>query len=116
MVSQHALQVVSQHALQQGGVLSENALQRGGSCSGGGACSGGSAPGGVPAPRGPLWGSLLPGRGCLLPGGVWRPPWKQMATVADGTHPTGVHSCYFIKLDIVLNFTNSEIRIIALEA
>ena len=39
-----------------------------------------------------------------------------MATVADGTHPTGMHSCYFIKLDIVLNFTNSEIRIIALEA
>ena len=43
-------------------------------------------------------------RGCLLPGGggacswqgVWRrpsPPGQQTATVADGTHPTGMHSC-----------------------
>ena len=42
-----------------------------------------SAPGGVPAPR----GCLVPG-GCLVetpPGGT--------ATAADGTHPTGMHSC-----------------------
>ena len=59
VLSQHVLQVVSQHALQQD--------------------SRGSAPGG---------GSLLPG------GWVWRPPLrKQTATVADGTHPTGMHTC-----------------------
>ena len=66
VLSQHALQVVSQHALQQGG----------------------SAPGGCL-----LWGGLLqvgvpaPGGGCV------DPPWKKKATVADGTHPTGMHSC-----------------------
>ena len=54
-------------------------------------------------------GGLLPG-GCLLwqgvpalggacyegmpaPGGFWKLPRKQMATIADGTHPTGMHSC-----------------------
>ena len=54
-------------------------LRGGGACSQGGSCSG---------------GCLLPG-GCLLwGGGVWRrPPGQQMATVADGTHPTGMHSC-----------------------
>ena len=32
-------------------------------------------------------------RGCLLgEGGVEIPPPKQAATVADGTHPTGMHS------------------------
>ena len=69
------------------------------------------SPGGVPAPReGACSGGSAPG-GCLLPGGacsrgvpagqggVWkRPPGQQMATVADGTHPTGMHSCYSIKL------------------
>ena len=60
VLSQHALQVVSQHSLQQGG-----------------ACS----------------------RGCLL-GRVWRtPPQKQ--TVADGTHPTGMHSC--LKISWLVN-------------
>ena len=66
VVSQHALQVVSQHALQQGGVLSQHALQLGG------ACSGGLLLGGllwrVPAPG----GCLL--RGGLLPGGCGDPP------------------------------------------
>ena len=48
-----------------------------------------------------LWG-LLPG-GWMLPGGAcsWGggsetppdPPCQQTATVADGTHPTGMHSC-----------------------
>ena len=39
-----------------------------------------------------LWGGLLWGE--VVPGlGAWRPPRKQTATVADGTHPTGMHSC-----------------------
>ena len=60
VLSQHALQVVSKHALQQGGLLQ-----------------------GVPAL-----------------GGVWRPPpRKQTATVADGTHPTGIH-CFFLIITI----------------
>ena len=41
---------------------------------------------GMPGPWGPA-----PGGACS---GVWmRPPAQQMATVADGTHPTGMHSC-----------------------
>ena len=39
-----------------------------------------------------LRGGLLPGGGCSE-GGVETHPRKQMATVADGTHPTGMHSC-----------------------
>ena len=85
MVSQHALQVVSQHALQQGGVLSQHALQvvsqhalqqvsKGGSALGG-ACSQGVC----------SWGCV-------------ETPQKQMATVANGTHPTGMHSCFIIFL------------------
>ena len=80
VLSQHALQVVSQHALQQGDACSRGGLPLGGACSGGcllgevpalgGACSGGPARGGCGDPR------------------------KQMATVADGRHPTGMHSCY----------------------
>ena len=64
--------------------------------------------GGIPACLAAgLRGELLPG-GCLVqgvcsqgspgPGGclVWgtvEAPQKQMATVPDGTHPTGMHSC-----------------------
>ena len=82
VLSQHALQVVSQHALQQG------CLFQGGSAPGGVCSRGGSAPGGVPA-----LGGLLPG-GLPAPGGSVEPlPRKQTATVADGTHPTGMHSC-----------------------
>ena len=65
MLSQHALQVVSQHALQQGWSALEGVCSQGGL----------------------LWG-----------GGVWRPPQKQMATVADGTHPTGMHSYLLISI------------------
>ena len=55
----------------------------------GGACSWG-----VPAPGGVYsWGCLLPG-GLPAPSGG-RPPDHQTATVADGTHPTGMHSCYY---------------------
>ena len=32
--------------------------------------------------------------GGLLPGGCGDPPRKQTATVVDGTHPTGMHSCF----------------------
>ena len=53
--------------------------------------------GGIPAclAAGLEEGGSVPGGGrCLLGGGrVWIPPRKQTATVADGTHPTGMHSC-----------------------
>ena len=77
VLSQHALQVVSQHALQQGGGCSRGVCSRG-------VCSQGECLlQGVPAQG---WG--------LLRGGVETPPFqKQTATVADGTHPTGMHSC-----------------------
>ena len=70
-------------------------------------CSG--SPGGVPGPREgepALRGCLVLGDACfggcllggcllcLLGGQVWRPPQKQTATVVDGTHPTGMHSCF----------------------
>ena len=70
VLSQHALQVVSQHALQQGGACSW------------GVCSQGVC---VPAPG----------------AGVWRPPRNQTATVADGTHPTGMHSCYYDGISLI---------------
>ena len=73
VVSQHALQVVSQHALQQ--------VSRRGVCSRG-----------VPAPG----AGLFPGAG------VWRPPQKQTAPVADGTHPTGMHSCFICLFERLL--------------
>ena len=36
---------------------------------------------------------VVPAPGGLLGGGVWRSPRKQTASIADGTHPTGMHSC-----------------------
>ena len=56
----------------------------------GAACSGGgSAPNGGCLLQGVLlWGVSAPGGR-----GVWRPPKNQTATVADGTHPIGMHSC-----------------------
>ena len=39
---------------------------------------------GVPAPG-----------GCLLGGGGYESR-KQTSTVADGTHPTGMHSCWYL--------------------
>ena len=76
---------------------------------GGGAWSRGVPGGDVPGPGGVcLWGPG-PGGGAwsrgvsALAGGAWswgvvsqhalRQPPRQMATVADGTHPTGMHSC-----------------------
>ena len=68
----------------------------------GGACSGGvpalvrvPALGRVPAPvRVPALGGGGLLQGVPTPRGAWRPPRKQMATVADGTHPIGMHSCF----------------------
>ena len=98
-----------------GGVWSaEGSAPRGGACSGGvpapgGAWSGGSALGGVCSWGGAcsggclLWGVLALGGACSwgvpAPGGSGRgvpggdPP---MATAADSTHPTGMHSCFFM--------------------
>ena len=85
MLSQHALQVVSEHALQQ---VSGGGAAPGGDCSRWGLLPGGSAPWGVC----PL-GGLLPGGSALRVGGAWwRPP--VTATAADGTHPAGMHSCF----------------------
>ena len=55
VLSQHALQVVSQHALQ--------------------------------------WGCLLPGVACS----------RGVPTVADGRHPTGMHSCLCTVITFTLN-------------
>ena len=50
----------------------------------------------VPGPRGGAWfqGGLLP-EGCLVSHHALRqiPPMGETATAADGTHPTGMHSC-----------------------
>ena len=111
MLSQHALQVVSQHALQQ--------VSRGCAIP---ACIAGGIPAcpaaglqGVPGPEGLLLGGAWLGGawsgGCLLPRGwpsvmafwcdllLWPSGMafhipKKMATVVDGTHPTGKHSCF----------------------
>ena len=53
-------------------------------------CRGVSDPGVVPTPGDACSGGLL------LPGGAWwRPP--PTATAASGTHPTGMHSCYWFS-------------------
>ena len=74
-----------------GGVLSQYALQEGGrgSAPRGGVCSKGACSGRMCL----LWGVCSWEGGCLLGGGCGDPPQKQMATVADSTHPTGMHSC-----------------------
>ena len=47
-----------------------------------------------------VWGMPGPG-GCLLPGGAAP---SRTATAADGTHPTGMHSCstYFLTVELAL--------------
>ena len=62
--------------------------------------------GGIPA--------CLAARGCLLGGGVAcgdPSPRKQTATVADGTHPTGMHSCFkdFYRLRTLYTEHNSKL-------
>ena len=113
VVSQHVLQVVSQHAFQQvfrGWYLSMPCRfpgpHPGGSLGGSGQgvsrptpkwklrgiWPGGLLLGGLLSVGWGAWsqGGLLPG-GMPGPGGVWSPP--RMATAAGGTHPTGMHSC-----------------------
>ena len=118
MLSQHALQVVSQHALQQvsSGVVSQHALQvspksKGkfrGSGWGGlqahtqGGSWGGSGPG--PQPRGKLrriWAGGVPSQGGFLlqGGGVCGDP-PVTATAAGGTYPTGMHSCLLLHWSV----------------
>ena len=55
---------------------------------------------GVPGPGGLLWegdvcsgGSLVQGRGVCIPSCTEADTPQQMTTAADGTHPTGMHSC-----------------------
>ena len=55
-------------------------------------------------PGGCLPGGCLPGGGCPGPGprvcvsqhALRQTPPQQTATAADGTHPTGMHSCSFL--------------------
>ena len=76
-----------------------------GSPTGGAWSRGMPGPWGVPGPGGCLvWGGSAP-RGCLGLGGClvlggwypsmhWGRPPQEMATAADGMHPTGMHSCW----------------------
>ena len=94
-VSQHALQVVSQHALQQGGAWSRGSapggcLVWGSAPKGGGAWSGGVCSQGECL----VWGGLLHEGGTWSGGGWWcLVETPRTATAAGGTHPTGMHSC-----------------------
>ena len=64
-------------------------------------CSSGGVPGlrGVHSLGGLLWaGCLLQGVCSRLGGGCGDPLQKQTTTVADCTHPTGMHSCFISLL------------------
>ena len=56
--------------------------------------TGGSAPGGL-VPRGDLLPGGVPGLGGLLLRGVPGEDPPGTATAAGGTHPTGMHSCFY---------------------
>ena len=73
----------------------------------------GSASGGMPGPGGGVCSSGVPGPGGSAPRGVPGPGWGvvsqhalrqtppgETATAADGTHPTGMHSCSGILFDM----------------
>ena len=92
------------HSVHEGGAWSQGVPGPGGCLVPGGVCSGG----------GLLGGCLLRGGACsrgsaLGEGECGDPP--ETATVADGTHPTGMHSYYFIvssvfaKLAILILFS-----------
>ena len=86
--------------------LQGSQLRGGGGSTPRGVCSlGVPASGGVPVPGGRCACSW--GRGCLL-----RDPLKQTATVADGTHPTGMHSCYLLSTlkDKVAKFDGEKLE------
>ena len=70
------------HAWHEGGMHGRGCVWQGG----GGACMAGDVHGrrGMHG-RGHAWQGGMRGRGC-----AWQ---EEMATAADGTHPTGMHSC-----------------------
>ena len=133
VVSQHALQVVSQYALQvsrptprgevegsgQGGLQAHTQGRSWGVWPRGVSRP---TPGGSPGPHlgGGLqthtWGVSRP-----TPGGVSRPIPREgvsqhelrqtlppPATAVGGTHPTGMHSCYLLKIFIIIVLTSAS--------
>ena len=79
-----------------------DSVHRGGVCSRGVVCSRRvSAPGCLL--RG-FWSRGCLVGGCLLPGGYLVSPGT--AAAAGGTHPTGMHSCFFIFLNILVGFSS----------
>ena len=88
------------HSVHEGGAWSQGVPGPGGCLVPGGLLRGRACFGGVPAP----------GRGSALGEGEFGDP-PETATVADGTHPTGMHSYYFIvssvfaKLAILILFS-----------
>ena len=110
VLSQHALQVVSQPCSKSPGGYPSMPCRFPGPHPGGKLR--GIWPGGSPGPKprgklreiwpggspGPDLGGPAPREGLLpegvpAPGGVWRHP-PVMATAVGGTHPTGMHSCF----------------------
>ena len=67
-------------------------LHRGGGAWSQGVWSGGSAPGGY----------LVPGGGVGIPACTEADPPGDTATAADGTHPTGMHSCWLIIWYVII--------------
>ena len=81
---------VCQEFCSQGGcLLLGGCLLPGGACSWRVPAPGGVWSQGVPAPGGGLFQGGVPAPG----GGLVKTP--RMASVAGGTHPAGMHSCYF---------------------
>ena len=73
-------------------------LSTGGSAPGGVPGPGVPAPGGVPGPGGVCsWGALLP-EGLVPRGGVPGGDSPNTATAAGDTHPTGMHSCFYLRV------------------
>ena len=117
----------------EGYVFTGICLSRGMSALGGGLVQGGPGPGGVgvclfPGGWSGAGGCLLPGvGGCLVlgvsaprgvsgPGGLVSqhalrqiPPLAEMATAADGTHPTGMHSYFQFQHSGVMIFLHLNI-------
>ena len=56
---------------------------------------GGSGPGGLVPQVVPALGGGVPAPGGTCSGGSWSGDTPQMATAADATHPTGMHSSYY---------------------
>ena len=56
-------------------------------------------------------GTPHPGPGTLPPPGPGTPPRQQTATVGDGTHPTGMHSCCLLNFNYV-SLSNIELDLV----